>query len=29
MYTKYGEGKPYDVFKDILTRRHESMALDD
>jgi len=29
MYTKYGEGKPYDVFKDILTRRHETVALDE
>jgi len=28
MYTKYGEGKPYDVFKNILTRHHETVYLD-
>jgi hypothetical protein len=29
MYTKFGNGKPYDVFKNILTRHHETVALDD
>ena len=29
MYTKYGEGKPYDVFKNILTRHNETVALND
>ena len=29
MYTKYGDGKPYDVFKDILTRRHETVYLNE
>ena len=29
MYTKYGEGKPYDVFKNIETRHHETVALND
>ena len=27
MYTKYGAGKPYDVFKNILTRHHETVTL--
>ena len=29
MYTKFGEGKPYDVFKNIETRHHETVALDE
>ena len=29
MYTKFGEGKPYDVFKNILTRHNETVALND
>ena len=29
MYTKHGDGKPYDVFKDILTRHHETVFLND
>ena len=28
MYTKYGDGKPYDVFKNIITRHHETVYLD-
>ena len=27
MYTKHGAGKPYDVFKHIMTRRHETVSL--
>ena len=29
MYTKFGEGKPYDVFKNIETRHNETVALDE
>ena len=29
MYTKFGNGKPYDVFKNILTRHHETVNIDD
>ena len=28
MYTKYGNGKPYDVFKHIMTRRHETVEIE-
>ena len=28
MYTKYGNGKPYDVFKHIMTRRHETVDVE-
>ena len=28
MYTKFGNGKPYDVFKNILTRHHETVNID-
>ena len=28
MYTKYGNGKPYDVFKHIMTRRHETVEVE-
>ena len=28
MYTRYGQGKPYDVFKNIETRHHETVFVD-
>ena len=28
MYTKYGDGKPYDVFKHKITRKHETVDVE-
>ena len=28
MYTKYGDGKPYDVFKHIMPRKHETVYVE-
>jgi hypothetical protein len=29
MYTKYGDGKPYDVFKHKITRKHETVDVEE